>query len=218
MKLIQMTPALYEYVAQHQTHLHPILPELVLETRRRPDAGMQISPEQGVFMHTLARVMGARRILEVGCFTGYSSICLGLALPDDGELISCDVNPETAEVARRYQDLAGLGKKAKIVLGAASLTLDELFKSQGPESFDLAFIDADKENYETYYEKCLKLLRTNGVILVDNVLWSGSVVDASDQSPSTRAIRAFNAKVRTDQRVDLNLLPLSDGILMLRKR
>ena len=189
-----------------------------METRRRPDAGMQISPEQGVFMHTLARLMGARRILEVGCFTGYSSICLGLALPDDGELICCDINPETAEVARRYQDLAGLGKKARIALGAASLTLDELLKTHGPESFDLVFIDADKENYALYYEKSLKLLRKNGAILVDNVLWSGHVIDADDQSPSTTAIRAFNQQIKGDARVDMNLLPLADGILILRKR
>lgn len=218
MKMISMTPELYTYVSQHQPQLHPILPELMADTRRRPDAGMQISPEQGVFMHSLARLMGAQRILEVGTFTGYSSICLGLALPPSGEMICLDINPETAEIARRYQTLAGLGQKVRIELGDALSTLEALLKQYGPSSFDLAFIDADKENYGAYYEACLNLVRSNGVILVDNVLWSGQVINSDDNSPSTEAIRRFNEKVRQDSRVDAHLMPISDGLYLLRKR
>lgn len=218
MKMMNMTPELYQYVSDHQLQLHPVLPDLIAETRRRSDSNMQISPEQGVFMHTLARLIGAQRIVEVGCFTGYSSICLGLALGEGGELISCDINPETAEVARRYQDLAGLGGKSRVELGAAALTLDHLIKKYGAATFDLAFIDADKENYALYYEKCLQLVRKNGVILVDNVLWSGHVLNDADQSPSTVAIRTFNEMVRKDPRVDASLLPIADGLYVLRKR
>ena len=218
MKLISMTPDLYHYVSQHQTLLHPILPELQAETSRRTDAGMQISPEQGVFMHTLAKLIGAKRILEIGCFTGYSSICLGLALPEDGQIISCDVDEETTEVARRYQRLAGLGQKARIILGPATDTLGDLEQQYGTGSFDLIFIDADKENYEVYYEKSIALLRPNGALLVDNVLWSGHVVDPSDVSATTLAIRRLNERIRLDQRVDSNLRPIADGIFLVRKR
>jgi predicted O-methyltransferase YrrM len=218
MKTPELTPALFQYIHRHQMDLHPVLPDLAAETQRRNDANMQISPEQGIFMHLLAKSIGVKRILEVGCYTGYSAVCLGLALPDQGELISCDINPETADIARRYLDLAGLRRKARIELGPAHDTLDRLLKEQGPESFDLMFIDADKENYLGYYEKGLRLLRPRGVILVDNVLWGGQVLHAQDLSPETVAIRSFNEFVRQDARVEAGLLPIADGLYVIHKK
>jgi predicted O-methyltransferase YrrM len=218
MKTPELTPALFQYIHRYQMDLHPVLTDLSAETRRRTDANMQISPEQGVFMHLLAKSIGAKRILEVGCYTGYSAVCLGLALPDLGEMISCDVNPETAEIARRYLDAAGLRRKVRIELAPALDTLDRLLKEQGAESFDLMFIDADKENYLGYYEKGLRLIRPGGLILVDNVLWGGQVLQAQDLSPATVAIRSFNEFVRQDTRVEAGLLPVADGLYVIHKK
>ncbi len=218
MKMMTITPELYQYISRYQPDLHPVLPELIAETRERQDGNMQISPEQGAFMNLLVKLLGAKRIVEVGTFTGYSSICMGLGLPEKGELITCDINPETSEIAQRYLTVAGLKDKVRIELGSALDTLDALAKRYGPETFDMAFIDADKVNYLAYYEKCLKLLRPGGAILVDNVLWSGLVIDKSDQSASTTAIRAFNDAIKHDKRVEGSLLPLADGIYLLRKK
>lgn len=218
MKTVPMTEAVYEYLCEHQTPLHPVLPELIAVTLQRPDAGMQIAPDQGVFMNQLVRLIGARRILEIGSFTGYSSICMGLGLPEGGEIISCDIDPETAAVARQYLKAAGLEKKAQIILGPAIDTMQKLLTNRGKNSFDLIFIDADKENYGSYYEIGLELLRPNGVILADNVLWSGRVIDPTDNSPATEAIRKFNALVRKDSRVEASMLSLADGLYMIRKK
>lgn len=218
MKMISLSPELYQYVSHFQPELHPVLPELIAVTRERADRNMQISPEQGAFMHLLVKMLGAERVIEVGTFTGYSSICMGLALPQDGELITCDINPETSEIAQRYLTVAGLREKVRIELGSAVDTIEAIIKRYGENSFDLAFIDADKENYLAYYEKCLRLVRPGGVILVDNVLWSGHVIDKADQSPSTVAIRDFNEAVRRDTRVEASLLPLADGIFFIQKK
>jgi predicted O-methyltransferase YrrM len=218
MKTVPMTEAVYEYLIQHQTPLHPVLPELVALTRQRSDAVMQIAEDQGVFMNQLVRLIGARRILEIGCYTGYSAICMGLGLPEGGEIISCDINPETTDIARQYLKAAGLEKKSQIILGPAIDTMQKLLTNRGKNSFDLIFLDADKENYGSYYEIGLELLRPNGVILADNVLWSGRVIDPTDNTPATEALRRFNAVVRKDSRVEGSMLSLADGLYLIRKK
>ncbi len=218
MKTVPMTESVYQYLCEHQTPLHPVLPELISITRQRPDAGMQIAVDQGVFMNQLVRLIGARRILEVGCFTGYSTICMGLGLPEGGEIISCDINPETASIARQYLKAAGLEKKSQIIIGPAVDTMQRLLSHRGKNNFDLIFIDADKENYGSYYEIGLELLRPNGVILADNVLWSGRIIDPADTTAPTEALRKFNAVVRKDSRVEASLLSLADGLYMIRKK
>jgi caffeoyl-CoA O-methyltransferase len=179
---------------------------------------MQIAPDQGAWMSMMVSLVGARRILEVGTFTGYSALAMASSLPDDGELITMDVDPETTAIARAAFEEAGVAHKISSVLGPAEATLRRLLEERAPESFDLAFIDADKENLRTYYELSLALIRRNGLILVDNVLWNGRVIDDDTDDSSTSAIRAFNAAVRDDPRVEAVMLHCADGIYMLRKR
>lgn len=218
MKAIPLTGELHAYIVDHCQAVNPVLPQLVAETKTLPGAGMQIAPDQGAFMHVLAKLVGARRIVEVGCFTGYSAICLAAALPDGGKLYTLDVNPETAAVAQRYFNASGLANKIELKLAPALETLAQLEKTHGPGSFDLMFIDADKENQAAYYEWGLKLLRSGGLILADNVLWGGAVIDPARQESSTKAIRAFNDMVKADERVDRMLLHISDGLYVARKR
>lgn len=218
MKTLAMTSTIYDYLLGHQAPLHPVLPELIGVTKKRNDGGMQISVDQGVFMNQLVRLIGARRILEIGCFTGYSSICMGLALPEGGELLSLDINPETAEIARHYQKACGLDKKCQVILGPAVDSMKKILAQHGKSSFDLIFIDADKENYGSYYEQGLELLRANGVILADNVLWQGRVVDPTDIASATEAMRRFNSHVRKDSRVEACMLSIADGLYMIRKK
>jgi caffeoyl-CoA O-methyltransferase len=194
------------------------LAELREETSQLPSAGMQVSPEQGQFMRLLAELIGARRALEVGVFTGYSSISVALALPPDGELIACDVSAEYTDIARRYWRRAGVEQRIGLKLGPALATLDELLAKGQAESFDFAFIDADKENYLAYYERALQLLRRGGLLAVDNVLWGGSVADPANQKPSTQAIRALNERLHGDERVSISLVPIRDGLFLARKR
>jgi caffeoyl-CoA O-methyltransferase len=179
---------------------------------------MQISPEQGQLMRLQIELTGARRALEVGVFTGYSSLCVALALPRDGELVACDVSPTYTEIARKYWKRAGVEQRVSLRLGPAVATLDELLESGQKETFDFAFIDADKENYSKYYEQALRLLKPGGLLTIDNVLWSGNVADPSDRTPSTEAIRRLNATVKDDQRVSISLLPIGDGLFLARKR
>ena len=189
-----------------------------LDTDDHPQASMQISPEQGQFLHLLARLTGARRVLEVGVFMGYSSTWVALALPDDGRIIACDVNEEFAARARRTWREAGVASKIDLRLRPALETLDEFLAEGQAGSFDLAFIDADKSSYAVYYEEILARTRPGGLILVDNVLWSGAVIDEKAQDENTRAIRAFNDRVAGDARVDCVMTPISDGLTILRKR
>jgi O-methyltransferase len=168
-------------------------------------------------MHLLAGVIGARRALEIGTFTGYSSLCVASALPADGKLICCDVSEEYTSIARNYWRRAGLESKIELRLGPAVATLDALIEAKVPE-FDFVFIDADKTNYSNYYERALKLLRTGGLIAIDNVLWGGNVADPADNDEDTVAIRALNDKVRADERVTLSMIPLGDGLTLARKR
>ena len=188
------------------------------ETAKRPNAIMQISPEQGQFMSLLVQLTGARRTLEVGVFTGYSSTAVALALPEDGRIVACDVSQDFTSMARRYWREAGVEHKIDLRLAPAAETLDQLLAEGQANTFDFAFIDADKENYDLYYERALKLVRPGGLIVIDNVLWHGKVLDSSIQDADTRAIRALNEKLHRDERVWLSMIPVGDGMTLARKR
>jgi predicted O-methyltransferase YrrM len=209
--------AIQEYVIATVVREQPVLRELREETLRLPNARMAIGPEQGQLMQLLAHAIGARRYLEIGVFTGYSSLSMALALPADGYVLACDVSEEFTNVARRYWEAAGVAAKVDLRIGPALETLRKLH-ADGVEPFDMAFIDADKASVGEYYERALELVRPGGLILVDNVLWGGSVVDATDEDPDTRALRAVNSKAGRDDRVDVALLPVCDGLLIALKR
>jgi caffeoyl-CoA O-methyltransferase len=215
-KSIQMTAALHAYLVSHGTPPDEIQRALIDETRVLGDISvMQIGPEQGAFMTLLARILGARRAIEIGTFTGYSALCLARGLADDGELICCDVSEEWTSVGRRYWEKAEVAHKIDLRIAPAIETLAQL--PQEP-SFDLAFIDADKSAYTAYFEALLPLIRKGGVILVDNVLWTGTVVDPAVDDEDTLAIREFNDLVAADSRVECVMLPIADGLTLLRKR
>ena len=217
-KSMGLSDSLYAYLLRHGVREPDVLARLRVETASHPMARMQISPEQGAFMAFLARLIDARRYLEVGVFTGYSSLAVALALPEGGQITACDVSEEFTAVARRYWAEAGVEDRVTLRLAPALDTLDALIDDGGAGSYDMAFLDADKTNYDAYFERCLVLCRPGGLILVDNVLWSGSVADPQDASPDTVAIRAFNEKRRTDDRVELVMLPVADGLSVMRKR
>jgi caffeoyl-CoA O-methyltransferase len=209
---------LTEYIRSVTVRESELFRRLREETAMRPNAMMQISAEQGQFMDMLVRLIGAKRTLEVGVFTGYSSTTVALALPPDGRIIACDVSDEYTSVARRYWREAGVEHKIDLRLGPAVETLDALLSQQQANSFDFAFIDADKENYDRYYESALKLLRPGGLIAIDNVLWHGKVLDDSVQDADTRAIRALNEKLHRDDRIFLSLVAVGDGMTLALKR
>jgi caffeoyl-CoA O-methyltransferase len=179
---------------------------------------MQIAPEQGQLMAFLVTLTGARRALEVGVFTGYSSLAVALAMPPEGRLVACDVSESWTAVARRYWEEAGVAEKISLRLGPATDTLEALLKDGQAGSFDFAFIDADKENYGRYYDLALELVRPGGLIAIDNVLWGGAVADPAEQDADTQAIRALNARLHHDARIDLTMLPIGDGLTLARKR
>jgi caffeoyl-CoA O-methyltransferase len=210
--------AVEHYVSEVVTRETPVQRRLRAETAALPHDRMQIGPDQGAFLALLVRLLGARRALEIGTFTGYSALAVASALPEDGRLIACDVNEEWTRIARRYWDEAGVSGRIDLRLGPAAETLAGLLRGGAAGSFDFAFIDADKESYDAYYEACLVLVRPGGLIAVDNMLWSGAVADPAAQDPETRAIRALNAKARDDARVDACLLTVGDGVLLARKR
>jgi caffeoyl-CoA O-methyltransferase len=195
-----------------------LLVQLRAETSQLAQASMQIGPEQGQFMALLAKLIGARRCLEIGVFTGYSSLVVALALPNDGKIVACDVSEEWTAIARRYWTLAGVDHKIDLRLRRATRTLDELIEAGESGSYDYAFIDADKTSYDAYYERVLTLLRPGGLILIDNVLWSGKVADPAVNDADTVALRELNAKVHRDERVDASLVGIGDGLLLARKR
>jgi predicted O-methyltransferase YrrM len=209
---------LTEYIRGVTVRESDLFRRLREETATRPNAMMQISAVQGQFMDMLVRLIGAKRTLEVGVFTGYSSTTVALALPEDGRIIACDVSDEYTSVARRYWREAGVEHKIDLRLGPAVETLDSLLSQHQGGSFDFAFIDADKENYDHYYERALKLLRPGGLIAIDNVLWHGKVLDDSIQDADTRAIRVLNKKLHHDERVFLSLIPVGDGMTLALKR
>jgi caffeoyl-CoA O-methyltransferase len=211
-----LTPGVHDYLLAHTPPLDDVQRDLIAETEAFGDISMmQIAPEQGAFMALLTRLIGAREAVEVGTFTGYSSLSIARALPDDGTLLCCDVSEEWTAVARKYWERAGVDGKIELRIAPAIETLRSL---PAAAQFDLAFIDADKENYPNYYEEVLARLRPNGVILVDNTLWMGTVVDANVTDDHTNAIRAFNEKVAADDRVDSVILTVGDGLTLVRKR
>jgi caffeoyl-CoA O-methyltransferase len=211
-----LSPEISEYLIAHGTPPDDIQRALIEETSRLGRvSGMQISPEQGAFMTELTLLIGARRAIEVGTFTGYSALCIARGLPDDGQLLCCDVNDEWTAIGRRYWQQAGVANKIELRLGPALETLGAL--SMEP-MWDLAFIDADKPNYRAYYEEVLVRLRQGGAMLIDNVLWGGSVVDPDPADPNLAAILEFNDFVAGDDRVDRVMLPIGDGLTLVRKR
>ncbi len=215
---IQLTPALRDYLVQVSVREPDLLKRLREETRAMPQARMQISEEQGQLMALLVQLAGVKRGFEIGTFTGYSSLAVALALPDDGELHCFDRSDEWTAVARRYWKEAGVDQKIHLHLGDALPALDALIAEGASGSFDYAFVDADKANYPEYHERCVRLVRSGGIILYDNVLWSGSVIDDTDASVDTAAIRVLNARLRDDPRVDLSMIPIGDGLTVCRRR
>jgi caffeoyl-CoA O-methyltransferase len=216
-KFVQLDKGLYDYVVAHGHNRDPLLAELADETTRRfgHAAGMQIAPEQGTFMTILARAIGARSAIEVGTFTGYSAICVARALPEDGQLLCCDINQEWTSVARSYWQKAGLS--ARIILKLAP-ALDTIKALPLNTAFDFAFIDADKANYRAYYEEVLQRTRAGGLILIDNVLWNGEVLNPANNNADTDAIRELNGFIACDKRVDAVMLPVADGLTLCRRK
>ena len=212
------SPALIEYLLETSLREPEVLASLREETQARSDRQMQIDPEQGQFMALLVAAVGARRVVEVGTFTGYSSLAMALALPEDGLLVACDRDEDVTAIARRYWSLAGVDDRIELRLGDAKETLEALLESGEAGSYDLAFIDADKGRYEQYYELLLELVRSGGLILVDNVLWGGRVADPEADDADTESIRAFNRKLHVDDRIDLSMLPVGDGLTVARVR
>lgn len=209
---------LYPYLLSVSLRDSKLLKELREETSRDTMSVMQIAPEQGQFMALLIKLIGAKKTLEIGTYTGYSSLSVALAMPDDGQLIACDVSKEWTDIAQKYWQKAGVAHKISLRLAPALETLEQLIANGESNSFDFAFIDADKENYLAYYEKSLELMRPGGVIALDNVLWSGHVIDENKNDVDTIAIREVNSFLLTDERVDLSMLPLADGLTLCRKR
>lgn len=208
---------LYQYLLAVSLREPEILTKLRQETAQHAGSIMQISPDQGQFMGLLVKLLGAKKTLDIGVFTGYSSLVVALALPEDGKVIACDRDPNSTAIARRYWQEAQVAHKIDLRLAPASETLKQLIASGEGGSFDFAFIDADKRNYHHYYEQALTLLRPGGLVAIDNVLWSGRVIDPSNLDKRTVAIREFNQHLHQDQRVDISLLPIADGLTLALK-
>jgi caffeoyl-CoA O-methyltransferase len=213
-----MTADLHRYVVENSLREPEVLARLRAETARLAHAGMQIGPEQGQLMALLAKLIGAKKCIEVGVFTGYSSLVVALALPADGSIIACDISEEWTSIGRRYWAEAGVEHKIDLRLGRATHTLDKLIGAGEAGTYDYAFIDADKPSYDAYYERILQLVRPGGLILIDNVLWSGAVADTQITDADTSALRQLNAKLHRDDRVDMSLLGIGDGLMLVRKR
>ncbi len=216
-KTLALDDRLYDYLLSVSLREPDILARLREETLHRADAEMQIAPEQGQFMALLLKLIGARRSLEVGTFTGYSALVCALALPEDGQLIALDINEETTAIAQRYWAEAGVENKIELRLGPAEDSLRNLIDGGDQGSFDFVFIDADKTGYLTYYEMGLQLLRPGGVLAFDNVLWAGRVADPGAGDDDTQALRALNVQLHADPRVDISMVPIGDGLTLARK-
>jgi predicted O-methyltransferase YrrM len=209
---------LYRYLLDHSLRETPLMRKLREVTAQDELSRMQIAPEQGQFIALLVELLGAERIIEVGTFTGYSALCMAQALPPGGELVCCDLSREWTDIAQSFWQEAGVDDRISLHLAPALDTLDRLLEKGAAESFDMAFIDADKPNYLNYYERCLQLLRTGGLLLFDNTLWSGAVADPRDREPDTLAIRELNDALHQDERVSISLVPIGDGLTLARKR
>ncbi len=216
-RTLNLDDALYDYVLAYSLREHPAQTALREATAAHPQARMQISPEQGQFMALLVKLMGARRAIEIGVFTGYSALTVALALPEDGHILACDISDEYTRVGRPYWIAAGVAHKIDLRLAPALETLDAALAAGAAGQYDFAFIDADKTGYDAYYERCLQLLRPGGLIAIDNVLWGGSVARQAEDA-DTAALQALNGKLHRDERIDLSLLPVGDGLTLARKR
>ncbi|WP_371355520.1 class I SAM-dependent methyltransferase [Pseudomonas chlororaphis] len=217
-RTLNLDDALYHYLLDVSLRETPLMRRLRDETQALPMARWQVAPEQGQFLALLVKLIGARRVLEVGTFTGYSALSMAAALPDDGQLICCDIPGDYNATARRYWQEAGVAGRIELRLAPALETLAKIEQEEGEGGFDLVFIDADKTNYPAYLESALRLLRVGGLAVFDNTLWSGRVLEDNPQSEDTRAIQALNRALKDDPRVDLSLLPLGDGLTLCRKR
>ena len=217
-RTLQLDNRLYEYLLRVSLRESDVMRRLREETAKMPFAGLQVSPEQGQFMSFLVEALGVVNALEVGVFTGYSSLAVATALPENGRLVACDVNDDWTRIARRYWREAGVEHKVELRLGSGVETLEALSREGKDGTFDFAFIDADKESYVDYYERCLSLVRRGGVIAFDNVLWNGAVADPSEQGTATVALRRLNDLLTNDARVTLAMLPIGDGLTLVRRR
>ena len=216
-RTLSIDDRLYDYLCDVSVNESELLRQLREETAQLEYSVMQISPEQGQFMSLLIKLMGAKRAIEIGTFTGYSSISVAGAMPEDGKLICCDISPQWTDIAEKYWALAGLEKNIELYSQPAELTLQKLLDEGAEKSFDFIFIDADKQNYIKYYEMALRLLRKGGLIAVDNTLWSGAVADPENTEPGTRAIRRFNDFIKQDERVSTSLVTIGDGLTLILK-
>ena len=212
--ILNLTDDLRDYLWQKGMKEHPVLEELREETAQLPESVMQICPEQGALMANLVRLMSAKKTLEIGTFTGYSALAVALALPEDGKIVACDISEEWTAIGKKKWEQAGVAEKIELRIGAALGTLEELIQDGQEGSFDFAFIDADKANYLDYYKMCLKLVRKGGVVAIDNVLWSGSVINAEINDVDTVAIRELNEFLAKDERVSLSMVPVGDGLTL----
>jgi predicted O-methyltransferase YrrM len=217
-KTIGISEELEQYVVEVGTREPEVLTRLRAETAQLREHDMQIAPEEGAFLALLAELIGARRCIEIGTFTGYSSLAVALALPEDGSVLCCDVSEDWTSVARRYWVEAGVADKIDLRLAPAADTLDQLLADGQEATYDLAFVDADKTGYDGYYERLLRLVRPGGLIAFDNTLWGGDVLDIDSTDKDTRAIQALNAKLAHDERISLALLPIADGVTLARRR
>jgi len=217
-KTLNLDERLYSYLRKKSVREAPILSELRTATAELHGAQMQIAPEQGQFMAWLVEAFQAKKLLELGTFTGYSALVMALALPEDGKLMTCDIDKNSTAIAQKFWAKAGLTSKIELKLGSGLLSMKQLLTDGHQESFDLIFIDADKANYPEYYELALQLLRKGGLVLVDNVLWGGAVADPNRNDKQTQAIRQLNDKILKDERVSISLLPLADGLTLACKR
>jgi caffeoyl-CoA O-methyltransferase len=216
-RTLQIDDTLARYIEQHSLREHAALAALREATRSHPSAGMQIGADQGQFMALLVKLIGAKRTIEIGTFTGYSALAVALVLPADGRVLACDISDEYTRVGKPFWQQAGVEHKIELVLGPALATLDARLKAGEAGRYDFAFIDADKTNYDGYYERCLQLLRTGGLIAFDNMLWNGAVAKPSTDA-DTRALQALNDKLHHDERIDIALLTVGDGVTLARKR
>jgi predicted O-methyltransferase YrrM len=214
---LNFTPELYEYFQNVSLREPEVLKELRAQTQKMSMSQMQISPEQGQFMRLLVELIGAKKTLDIGVFTGYSALSVALALPKDGKIIGCDINGEWTKIARKFWEKAGVQNKIDLRLAPALQTLQELVTAGEVGTFDFAFIDADKMNYLHYYELALQLVKTGGLIAIDNVLWSGKVADLQDTSDNTVLLRKLNLILKADTRVNISMLPIGDGLTLARK-
>ena len=216
-RTLNLTAELYDYLLAHSLREDAVSAQLREKTLTLPGSGMLSSPEQVQLLTVLAKLIGAKRLVEVGTFTGYTALRLALALPGDARIVCCDISEEWTSIGAEHWQRAGVAEKITLRLGPALATLDALLTSEGEGSFDFAYIDADKTNYANYYERCLRLLRTGGLLAIDNVLWGGSVIDPRANDADTQAIREFNAAVHRDRRVSPIMVPVGDGLTLVYK-